>query len=88
MARKMTKDIRYMVEKANRTFSSPYMRMEEHRAEREALAGFISSVLLDRNMYHGFNYYEEREITLKDGTKELVKSCAGKETGFIQFYIV
>lgn len=77
MAKKMTKDITFMVEEANKSFRSKYMQTNEDA--RASLSSFISHILLNKRMYHGFNYFVEDE----DGNLKL----AGKETTLIQFYV-
>ena len=77
MARKMTKDITFMVEEANIGLRGKYM--QNNADARTSLTSFISHILLNKRMYHGFNYFVEDE----DGNLTL----AGKETTLIQFYI-
>ena len=76
--KKMTKDIRYVVEEANRILATPYMQNND--SERECLHHFISHLLLEKNMYHGFNYFVEDEV--------IGLRLAGRETKIIQFYVV
>ncbi len=71
----MTKDIKFMVERANYELATGYL--QNHKEAREELVEFIGRILLMRNMYYGFNYYKE-----VDGNLVL----AGKETTLIQFY--
>ena len=63
MSRKMTKDIRAIVEKANKWMEKGTL------ADNEKLFNFISSLLLEKNMYKGFNLYCWAE--LPNGTKWL-----------------
>lgn len=82
MSRKMTKDIKYVVEEANKLLNTP--SMQNNKNEREAIFWFVNHLLLEKNMYHGFNHYIEK--TLPNGEKILCH--AGKETSLVQFYIV
>ena len=63
MSRKMTKDIRELVEKANKTMQTGTL------AENDKLFHFITSVLLEKNMYKGYNLYCWAE--LENGDKWL-----------------
>lgn len=77
MSKKMNKEVKLIVENANEMLRTKLMQENKH--DRETITSYLSHMLLQRNMYHGFNYYVE-----KDGSLRL----AGKETTLIQFYIV
>lgn len=77
MSKKMSKDVKLIVENANEMLRTKLMQENKH--DRETITSYLSYMLLQRNMYHGFNYYVE-----KDGIFRL----AGKETSLIQFYVV
>ena len=81
MSKKMTKDIKYTVEQANKLLATPLLQMDSNA--RETLHHFIQHILLEKNMYHGFNFFVE--VTLPSGKKML--KLAGKETTLIQFYV-
>jgi hypothetical protein len=76
MARKMSNDVKYMTEIANKMLASEHL--QNNKEARASVCGLVDCVLLNKHMYHGFNYYEK-----KDGNLVL----AGKETTLIQFYI-
>ncbi len=78
----MTKDIRYVVEEANKSLASEFM--QTHDEARTHLCSFIDHVLLDKHMYHGFNYFVKKALPNGDETLCL----AGKETNLIQFYVI
>lgn len=86
----MTKDIYAMVSKAN-----AYMK-EGTLEENDKLFLFVSNILLDHNMYHGYNFYQKLTI---DG-KEFLALCDAdkdhqnekgqfveKQTDIRQFYL-
>ena len=77
MARKMTNDVKVIVESANAMLKT--QMMQKNKSDRETILSYINYMLLQKNMYHGFNYYVERKGMLR---------LAGKETNLIQFYIV
>lgn len=77
MSKKMSKEIKLIVESTNKMLLTK--EMQENKEDRDTITSFLSYLLLQRNMYHGFNYYIE-----KDGNLRL----AGKETNLVQFYIV
>lgn len=76
MARKMSNDIKFMVNTANTMLASK--ELIDNKEERAAVCGLVSNVLLNKNMYHGFNYYKKENDIMK---------LAGEETGLIQFYL-
>ena len=53
MSKKMTKDIKYVVEQANEILKNPKSSIEF----KTDVFAFIQHLLLDKKMYHGFNYY-------------------------------
>lgn len=78
--KKMTKDIKYVVERANNLLASDFM--QEHDDERRAIMGFISCMLLEKDMYRGFNYYKKECIEGEEYLK-----LAGEITNLIQFKV-
>ena len=51
MSRKMSKDIKELVLRANKAMQTGTLE------ENKKLRFFIDSILLEKNMYHGFNYF-------------------------------
>lgn len=76
MSKKMTKDIKYVVEQANEILKNPKSSIEF----KTDVFAFIQHLLLDKKMYHGFNYY------IYDMNLKCLK-LAGQQTDLIQFYI-
>ena len=81
MSKKMTKEIRAIVEKANKFMQTGTLE------QNEQLFDFISSLLLERNMYKGFNLYVWAE--LENGDRWLLlaggdKSHRDEEGRFIE----
>lgn len=73
--KKMSKDIKYVVETANKMLRSE--DFQNNPDERSALTTLLFDVLSKKNMYYGFNYFK-----MKEGMLVL----AGEETSLIQFY--
>lgn len=78
MARKMSKDIKKMVENANNLLRNRYLTQDDLLM----VATLAERTLNDLNMYHGYNHYTEKTI---NGEDELVLDKDGK---IVQFYIV
>lgn len=77
MSKKMNKDVKIIVDSANQMLRTKMM--QQNQSDRETITFYISNMLLQKNMYHGFNYFMEKDGMLK---------LAGKETDLIQFYVV
>ena len=91
MSRKMTREIRSVVEKANKFMQTGSLD------ENEKLFDFISSLLLEKNMYKGFNFYCWAELENGDrwlqhaGSDKSHKDEKGRfieqDTDIRQFYL-
>lgn len=74
--KKMTKDIKYVIEEVNKQLRNSILL----KSYKVSIFSFACHLLMDKGMYHGFNYY------LYDTNGNL--KLAGKETDIVQLYVV
>ena len=78
MTRKQTKDIKFFVQTANKMLRT--QELQTNLDKRQAICSLVESVLLNKHMYHGYNYFEPSVVN------EDFLVLAGKETNLIQYY--